>query len=74
MSSFELILRVHPISIWVDIVHRFRVLFTIYFHPHSSNILYSDKMGYKIQLRLFPKIDFLEFVKKYTVQYIFYEI
>ena len=43
-------------------------------HRITSNILYSNKMGYKIHLRIFPKIVVLEFVKKYIVQYIFYEI
>jgi hypothetical protein len=44
------------------------------YYTTTSNILYSDNLGYKIQLRLFPKIDLLEFVKKYIVQHIFSEI
>jgi hypothetical protein len=45
-----------------------------YHHRKTSNILYSDKMGYKIHLRIFPKIVVLEIVKKYIAQYIFCEI
>jgi hypothetical protein len=29
-------------------------------HTKTSKILYSDKLGYKIQLRLFPKIVVLK--------------
>jgi hypothetical protein len=39
----------------------------------TSNTLYSEKLGYKVQSRLFQNSS-LEISKKYIVQYIFSEI